>query len=497
MSFRQTKNIAFQVFCSILFALIATHSLDAYAGKRSSSKYKILTRHVDKCLDLKGRKTHSGNTVHQWACKMDIVPPKSRLWIVERMGKGYVRFRSAKKTNMCLQVRKGKLKNNRPVQIGKCGKTSRQQWRLKYRQYHNKRKFYSLRSKANLKYCLEIRKADRKNGGRAQIYKCVKSTRQYFTFWIPNSHKMSSFIEDIGKEIEKSVKQLSKDLQRAAVKASKDIKKQAKYSFRSAKELGRKAIKKSIRGMKKSLKGMKSLAKKIGNALYIKIATPIKNKFASTGKNLKNVYKTLFTGKNQGGTLLINGIKTGNASKIVKGLKKIGVAPLEAFVKDFKSSGGGSILIQVDGSVGTIVADIGGSVGIAIGVGNLIRLIRAMKKKKKFTGPIGSLYAAGGLAVGATGGASAGVTVGWHVADPDGVGGPGADVTFAGVAKAGGSVSVILDLSTAPPKFVNVMFGFQAGAKLEVTVGVSFTQIIGKVCGNGKVKKFDQKCPTR
>ena len=314
---------------------------------------------------------------------------------------------------------------------------------------------------------------------------------------------MTRFIQDVARKtagaannLKNRTVKLSKDLKKEAIKASRSVKKVAKYSFESTKKFGKRALKKSLRGMKTALKKLKEITEKIGKALFKKIAEPIKNKFLDTGKGIGKVYKTLFTGNKQGGKLLIEGIRTGNASKIVDGIKKIGASPFKAFVDDIKKSGGGSLMIQVEGSAGGVVAGVSGAVGIAIGLGNMVRFIKAMREKRPFTGPLGSLYISGGVGVGATSGSAAGITIGWHVANPSGVGGPSGDVTFSGTFKGGGSIAIGLDLSVAPPKFANFMIGFQEGAYSEATIGLSFGQVVGKVCGNGTLKKFDEACPT-
>ncbi|MCW9015480.1 MAG: hypothetical protein OQJ89_00805, partial [Kangiellaceae bacterium] len=107
-----------------------------------------------------------------------------------------------------------------------------------------------------------------------------------------------------------------------------------------------------------------------------------------------------------------------------------------------------------------------------------------------------SVFAAAGIQGGTNMGVDGDVTIGYHVAKPDGVDGPAIDVTFSGVGKTGGGISFGIDLANPKLPVVTGAISFSAGVKIETSIGPSFAVVLGQVCGSGIFKTGYSSCPT-
>ena len=77
----------------------------------------------------------------------------------------------------------------------------------------------------------------------------------------------------------------------------------------------------------------------------------------------------------------------------------------------------------------------------------------------QYSGTIGTLFIASGIQIGPAAGGGVDFVVGYHVSDPDGVNGPGLDLSLEVKATAGGSFGVGFDISQAPWQIVTAGMG--------------------------------------
>lgn len=212
-----------------MFPLFAT------AGPRSAP-FKLLTRHADKCIDLKGRKTHNGNAIHQWGCKRDVKVRDNKLWVLEKIGGGRVVFHNQKtrRNGTSSVIDMAQSKNRGRVVLYRRHYKKNQQWTLEYRGKSGGRTWYAIRSVQNPNLCLDIAGASKGNGARLQVYRCVRVPQQEFALYIPRSHRMSNFIKGLGKKISSGAKVMAK---KAASKTMTAFKQAHRVSRRTARKL--------------------------------------------------------------------------------------------------------------------------------------------------------------------------------------------------------------------------------------------------------------------
>jgi len=171
-------------------------------------------------------------------------------------------------------------------------------------------------------------------------------------------------------------------------------------------------------------------------------------------------------------------------------------AGFDALVQDFKDRGAGSLLLfgSVGGGMGGVSGEFDG--GVALDIDFVIDIVNhvATGNKREFYGPIASYFIAGGIQIGPAAGGGSDFVVGYHVANPDGVYGPGLDFSLEGKAKVGGSAGIGWDLSQVPPQIVTAGVGLGAGVEIKAAVGPSYATVLAQLCSDGSLKEFAADC---
>jgi len=170
-------------------------------------------------------------------------------------------------------------------------------------------------------------------------------------------------------------------------------------------------------------------------------------------------------------------------------------AGFAGIVQDFKDENAGSLMLIVSAGGGAgVTAEV--DVGIALDIDYLIDLgnVVVNGSKSAFDGAIASLFVAGGLQIGPAAGGGADFVVGYHTSNPDGVYGPGMDISLEVKAAVGGSVGMSYDISQAPWQIVMGGIGIGAGAEVKAAVGPSYATVLGQICADGSVKEFASEC---
>lgn len=140
----------------------------------------------------------------------------------------------------------------------------------------------------------------------------------------------------------------------------------------------------------------------------------------------------------------------------------------------------GSLIIQVGAGGGAAVIGGSGSIGNAIDITSLVHLITGRGLQPNRT--LISSFVSGGGAVGAVGGLSASVAIGYST-DPPSSGGPSFEISASGAINAGAGVSVSFDMGDFPQKmpFSGFSITSEGGGKVEFSAGISHTKIVTSI----------------
>lgn len=165
-------------------------------------------------------------------------------------------------------------------------------------------------------------------------------------------------------------------------------------------------------------------------------------------------------------------------------------------IDNFQENNAGSFVLIVSGGVGAGGIAGGVDIGLAIDVDYLRYWADQILagNGSSYDGAIASLFLASGVQVGPAAGGGVDFVIGYHTADPEGVSGPGMDISLEVKAKVGGSFGVSYDLTTFPPQIVMAGIGVGAGAEFQASVGPSYTFVLGALCANGTLEALGNSC---
>ncbi|MGE3409422.1 MAG: hypothetical protein AB7I37_21580 [Pirellulales bacterium] len=185
-------------------------------------------------------------------------------------------------------------------------------------------------------------------------------------------------------------------------------------------------------------------------------------KLISENKNDINAISQAIKNKdgNEAGRRIVNLLKNNG------GMKKL--------VENAQQKKFGSIVFLTSASG---AAGVGGSgaVGEAISIDSLVHFFKYGSFPQGKTNA--SLFLAGGLTVGASGGGSVDAAIGYTMAQPNDVGGPSLDLNVELNLAAGGNTALSFD-PTDGVNFSGFTIGAAAGAKFDLSGGVSYTQVL-------------------
>ncbi len=217
--------------------------------------------------------------------------------------------------------------------------------------------------------------------------------------------------------------------------------------------------------------------------------------------NMVDAWKTLINSEPGKYQRLVNAIRTENGSETKAALEDVLVslytyAGFAGIVQDFKDKNAGSLLFiaSVGGGVGITLE---GDIGLAIDIDYLVHFANRVANgydSSKYRGAIGSLFTAVGMQIGPAAGGGADLVVGYHLADPDGVYGPGLDISLEIKAKLGGGIGFSYDVSQVPWQIVMGGISIGAGVEVQLSIGPSYTFVLGQLCSNGRLKEFANQC---
>ena len=200
---------------------------------------------------------------------------------------------------------------------------------------------------------------------------------------------------------------------------------------------------------------------------------------------------------------MVNQNATQAANKLTVFLKKIAEGPgshgFESMLQDFKDKNAGSLLLTFTAGGGFAVVSAEVSYGLAIDLDYLLypylnNDLAGFELQQGFS-PIASLFEVGGGAIGPAGGGSIDFTVGYHLANPEGVGGPGIDVAMEAALKLGAGIGVGYDASTFPqfpPQLVTASAGLKTGVEIEASIGASYAEVLAQLCMDWSVLVDDE-----
>lgn len=238
-----------------------------------------------------------------------------------------------------------------------------------------------------------------------------------------------------------------------------------------------------------------SVYKKGAELVYQQMGTPL--------NNMAGAWKNFIASEPVKYQRLVNAIRNNNGPETQAALEEVLVslytyAGFAAIVEDFKDKNAGSLLfiVSAGGGVGVTLE---GDIGLAIDIDYLINLANRVANghsSSTFSGAIGSLFTAAGIQIGPAAGGGVDFVVGYHTANPDGVYGPGLDISLEIKAAAGGGFGFSYDLSQAPWQIVTGGVGVGAGVELKAAIGPSYALVIGQLCSDGSLKEFANQCPT-
>lgn len=261
---------------------------------------------------------------------------------------------------------------------------------------------------------------------------------------------------------------------------------------------------------------IEDIASDVYQDVILAIIQPVKNDVIEPLESLGRAWKGAYALNPKNFSGLAKGVTSNNGPMINYYLNKvfmdIGSGLLGSIVEDFNNKGMGSLLVMFTVSGGTGAFGAETTTGLAIDIDYVAHFINSIGSASSFeefmsnanyvnavqgfSGPVASLFFAGGLDLGVTGGASMDVTIGYHTANPDGVDGLGLDVGLSVASPKGGlGVSFGLDASNSNLPVVTGAISLSGGARVEVAIGPSYAVIIGQLCGTGVFKSGWDSCP--
>ncbi len=135
----------------------------------------------------------------------------------------------------------------------------------------------------------------------------------------------------------------------------------------------------------------------------------------------------------------------------------------------------GSLLLMAGGG-GQLIVGVDGAVGLAVDIDSLAYFV----KRGRFPSDRinASVFVAVGISVGASGGGSLDLAVGYNINDPHEIQGPSLDLNASGAAGVGGGGVMSFDPTTAPPQMSQIVISGGVGAKIDLSGGLGFTHIL-------------------
>ncbi|MEE9355405.1 MAG: DUF4751 family protein [Methylococcaceae bacterium] len=287
----------------------------------------------------------------------------------------------------------------------------------------------------------------------------------------------------VGKFVEKAVKDTGKAIITTGETVGKFTAHQGKMAFDETK--------KGVELAGKALEGVaKEAYKGAAEAFLGQVKAPLEKMVKS--------WKDSVDRKPQDFLALQKAIQAGDGHAIQAALEQmlndmVNNSSLGLIAKDLKDKNAGSFLVVV--SAGGGLGFTGhGDMGIAIDIDYLIHVGKT-GKSSGFQGAIASLFAVTGLQLGPAAGGGVDVMFGYHVANPEGVGGPSMDISLEIKAAVGGGIGVGFDMTHTPWKVNTANIGLGAGVEVQLSAGPSFGLVLGQLCGNGTFLAVNGKCP--
>lgn len=299
-------------------------------------------------------------------------------------------------------------------------------------------------------------------------------------------------IEDAGNAIVDTTTTIVNDVANTTTNAANDV---ANFS-ETAVTISVNTIEDGLNQAATAIEGVAiSVYKKSAELMYQQMGTPM--------NNMANAWKNLIASEPAKYQRLVNAIQANDGPEIQAALEDVLVslytyAGFAAIVQDFKDKNAGSLLFIVSAGAGVGVT-VEGDIGLAIDIDYLSHLANRVANgytSSTFSGAIGSLFTAVGIQVGPAAGGGVDFIAGYHLANPDGVYGPGLDISLEIKAAAGGGIGFSYDLSQAPWEIVTGGIGVGAGVEVKLAIGPSYALVLGQLCSNGSLKEFANQCPT-
>ncbi len=260
-------------------------------------------------------------------------------------------------------------------------------------------------------------------------------------------------------------------------------------------------VEKTSDTMEKGLQAAKTAIESAAVSVYKGAAELAFQQMGTPMKNMVAAWKTLIASEPTKYQRLVNAIRNKNGSETQTALEDVLVslytyAGFAGIVQDFKDKNAGSLLLIVSAGVGAAVT-LEGDIGLAIDIDYLIHLATRVANghnSSTFSGAIGSLFTAVGIQVGPAAGGGVDLVVGYHLSNPDGVYGPGLDISLEIKSGIGGGIGFSYDLSQAPWQIVMGGIGVGAGVEVQLSIGPSYAVVLGQLCANGSLKAFANQC---
>ena len=186
---------------------------------------------------------------------------------------------------------------------------------------------------------------------------------------------------------------------------------------------------------------------------------------------------------------------------ILKGIAKgPGQHGFESAIEHFKGKNAGSLLVILTAGGGYIAAGAEVSWGVALDIDYVRYLIKLAKSGThtdyiQGTSPTVSVFKIVGGALGPQAGGSVDLSIGYHINNPEGVGGPSLDVSVEASYYAGAGFGVGYDVSTFPefpPQLVAATAAVKTGIEVEGSIGGSYGEVMGQLCADWSVIVDDE-----
>ena len=262
-------------------------------------------------------------------------------------------------------------------------------------------------------------------------------------------------------------------------------------------EQGRKAIDEVKKGANEAKKAIEGIAAEV----YKAAAEAFLQQMKKPLEDMAKAWKDTKVRSPQSFRDFENAVKAGDGPAILAALDKVladlfanNSSPFNLIAQDFKDANAGSLLL-VFNAAGGVGITASGNIGLALDIDYLIHLGKH-GKNVPFQGPVGSLFASGGLVIGPAAGVGVDLLVGYHVADPNGVNGPSFDLSLELKVAVGGGIGVGFDMTKVPWKANTAAIGLGAGVEFKLAAGSSYGVILGQLCGNGTFIALVRNCPT-